>query len=207
MSGTSIPTNIFGGSGPINYGMITGGLGQIGGAAADIGQSIQAGYTAQGDLIAAQGFEKAGQIADQNAFEAQAAGKLQQVQLARQVYQTVGAGEAAAGANGLRLEGSVANLIRSTGSQGALASQLLNTQTQINVNGYLQQAQADYTEEAQANEAAEAAKKAASGSILGSVIKGVIGLASVVAAPFTGGSSLVLAAGLESGLSAGGVTK
>lgn len=152
-----------------------------GGAVSDIASAIGAGATAAGDEAAAQGFGQAATIAQQNANEAAAAGKLQQVQTARGVYKTAGAGIAAAAGNNLKLQGSAASILANSMAQGAVASQLVGTQTQIEVNGYMQQMQSDLTEQTQAEDAAKAAKDAGIGSGIGAVLK-IAGTVAEVAA-------------------------
>ena len=164
-------------SSPINYGA-------LGGAAEDIfsgvgsvlsGQAAAKGYatTYAGEEVAAGQFGLAEGLALQNANESKAAGALTQVQLARQVSQVQGQETAIAAGNGLRLGGSAGAIIRSTASQGALASQLQQTQTNINVNGFLTAAQADQAEQQQAYNQAAAAKQAESGAAFGEITGGL----------------------------------
>jgi NADPH:quinone reductase-like Zn-dependent oxidoreductase len=172
-------------SGSSSGGVSASGVGQvgsaIGGVVSDIGAYVGAGYTEAGEEAAAQGFGEAAQIAYQNSQEAEAAGKLQQVQTARQVFKTEGAGIATAAGNGLKLEGSAASILRGSAAQGALAGQLIGTQTQINVNGYISQMQSDQAEQQQAEDAAAAAKASKTGDLISGVISGVTAVAEVAA--------------------------
>jgi hypothetical protein len=153
----------------------------IGGAVTDIGQYIGANYTIAGEEAAAKGFQTAAQIALENSQEAEAAGKLQQIQTQRQVYMTAGAGVASAAGNGLKIEGSAMNIMKSTAAQGAVAGQLIGTQTQINVNGYMQQMAADTAEMQQAQDAANAAKSSKTFDLIGAGIQGVTAISEIAA--------------------------
>lgn len=153
----------------------------LGGVVSDIGSVVGAGYTIAGEEAAVQGFQTAAGIAFNNSEEARAAGKLQQVQTARQVYQVGSAAAAATAANGLKLEGSAASILRNTAAQGAVANQLIGTQTQINVNGYLQQMSADQTEAQQAEDAAQAARTSQKFGEFGAVVEGVTAIAETAA--------------------------
>ncbi len=165
-----------------------------GGAVADLYAAKAAGHTASEQEVAASEFGAAANIAFQNSQEAGAAGKLQQVQNARKVFQVSGAGMAAAGANGERMSGSAMNILRNSHEQGTIASQLIGTQTQIEVNGYINQMQADFAQQQQAEEMAQAAREQQKGDIIGSIIKGVETVAAVVATVYTGGAAAPLLA-------------
>lgn len=143
-------------------------------------QGIQGWGTAAGDLITAQGdtqaaalFGQAATIAGQSATEAQAVGKLQEVQTARQVMMTQGSVTAAAAAGGLRIGGSAAAIIRSNAYQGALAHSLIAENTQINVNSYMQQQIADQEQQESATSAASAAESGAGYAKIGGIIGGI----------------------------------
>lgn len=143
-------------------------------------QAIQGFGAAAGDLITASGdtqaaalFGQAATIAGQSATEAEAVGRLQEVQTARAVMQTQGQVMGAAAAGGLRIGGSAAAIIRSNATQGALAQQLVAENTQINVNSYMQQKLADTEQEESATAAAAAAKSAAGYAEIGGIIGGI----------------------------------
>jgi hypothetical protein len=153
--------------------------GSLGGAVSDIANAIGASSTIAGEEAAAQGFGQAATIAYENSQQEEAAGKLQQVQNARQVYKVGSSGIAAAAGNGLKLEGSAASILRNTSAQGAIASQLIGTQTQIEVNSYISQMQADYAEQQQAEDAANAAKVGKLGALIGGGINAVTGVAQI----------------------------
>jgi hypothetical protein len=145
----------------------------VSGVVQDIGAYVGAQYTIRGEEMAAAGFDEAANIAFLNEEQASAAGKLQQVQTARQVFKTAGAGIASAAGNGLRMSGSAENILRNTHEQGAIANQLIGTQTQIEVNGFIQQMKADQMEAQQAREAAAAAKSSQIGDLIGAGVNAI----------------------------------
>lgn len=159
----------------------------IGAAVSEIAGAIGAGSTIAGFEAAKEGFVQAGQIAYNNSQEALAAGRLQQIQTARKVYQTGGAGIAATAGNGLRLEGSAASILRNTAAQGAVAKQLIGTQTQIEVNGYLAQMAADASEARQAEASANAARASRTGGFIAGALDilsaGASGVNTLMAVP------------------------
>ncbi len=161
---------------------LSGAVGGIGGAVNDIFAAQGAEETAAGETAAAGLFGESATLAAQNAQEAEGIGKFQQVQTARQVSLAQGSATAAAGAGGLRIGGSAGAIIRSNAQQGAVASQLVGMQTNINVNGYLEQEQADKAEQVQAEAAAAAAKSAAAGDKIGGFFSGAGGLVSAAGA-------------------------
>lgn len=115
-------------------------LSGFGNAAADAGQAAAFGSEAQGDAAEAQAYGEASTYALQNAEISKQATKLQQFQTQRQVFQTIGQGQAAAGNNGLTGGGSAADIMRSSASQGALVGQVIGEQGIINETAYQEQA-------------------------------------------------------------------
>lgn len=146
-----------------SLGSLAGGVQAIGGAVGDI-------FAAQGSGIAAAQFGQAATIAGQNAQQATEAYKLQEVQTARQVYQTTGTDIAAAGANGGMLTGSAASVVKSNTMQGALANQIIGLQGRINVNSFLAQQQADEAQQQEAEQQQKAQEVGAIGGILGGAL-------------------------------------
>lgn len=151
----------------VGFGAVGSGIGQIGAAAGDL-------FSAAGAGAAAAQFGKAATLAKQNAQQETAAYKLQQVQTARTVYQTIGTGIADAAGNGGMMTGSAAAIARSSAQQGALATQLIGTEGQINVNSYLAQQQADLAQQAEA----EAQQRADEAGAVGGFIGGAVSIAS-----------------------------
>jgi hypothetical protein len=96
-----------------------------------------------GDLAEASAYGKSASLDEQNAAIAAQSTKIQQAQLSRSIYQTEGAGVAAAAANGVSgYGGSAGAIFRSSAQQGGLAHQLLGRQGLINENSYEAQAEA-----------------------------------------------------------------
>jgi hypothetical protein len=173
--------------GGFNFTALGSGISSAAGAVSSFAGAAGDLITAAGEQQAAGLFGQAATLAGQSATEEEAVGKLQQVQTARQVMLTQSNATAAAAANGLRISGSSADIIRSNAQQGALANQLIGENTQINVNSYLEQQIADQEEQEQAETAASAAKKAASGGFLGGILQGLGAVTS-----FAGAASSIL---------------
>jgi hypothetical protein len=162
----------------------SGAISGIGGAVSDLFAAQNDKATAAADIQAAGLFGQAYTQAAQNAAIAENTGKFQQVQTARQVSLTQGTAAATASAGGLRLSGSAAAIIRSNAQQGAVASQEISMQTGINVNSYMEQAEADKAEQTQALAAAAAAQAAAKSSGIGAIFSGASGLVDLGSAAF-----------------------
>ncbi len=96
---------------------------------------------AQGDIMEAQNYDLAANLANENAaFTAQST-RIQQFQEARKETQTIGAQRAAEGAAGFGEGGSAFYLMRDSANQGALAQGVIGMQGAINEAGYREQAQ------------------------------------------------------------------
>lgn len=132
-----------------------------------------------GGFQQAEGYDTEAKIYEQGASDAETQARLagdveglQAFQLNRKVALTESAQRAAAATNGLQEAGSVSSLLRESQQQGAEASTNLlfnTTQKQLQLG-----------EQANAAELqASAAKDAASGSIVGGLLKGVAGIAAV----------------------------
>jgi hypothetical protein len=131
---------------------------QIGG----VGDLFQGIATGIGDFAEASAYKKAQRYALNNANIAQEAGDIKMEQTKRAIFKTIGAQEAGYAGAGLTSSGSAQEVLRSSISQGALEKAIVNAQTQINVNGYKQEA-------AEFAGMATAAKAAGIGAIIGSV--------------------------------------
>lgn len=129
----------------------------LGGAVGDIFGGI-------GSLKAADAYGKAANIELQNAAIAKESTQIQETQTQRQIFQTLGAQQAAVGASGFASSGTAQDLLRSSISQGALQKQVIAAQGQINVNAYEAQATAYQGQ-------AAASKAAAGGGFLGGILK------------------------------------
>lgn len=121
-------------------------------------------FGAIGDLKEADAYGSAAKIANQNAALAQESGNVQQLQMQRKIYQTVGAQRSEVAGAGLASSGSALDLFRSSMNQGALSKQLISLQTGINVGSFEQEASAY-------KGMASAAKAAAGGGFLGGALQ------------------------------------
>jgi len=160
------------GSGGFSAGNIAGAAGGLFGAASD----IFGGYAAaQGSKMSATEYGRAAQVTkEQTAIKELAAN--------RQIYQSLGATQAAVAGNGFQLGGSALDILRSSTQEGALTKGAISLQGAAQEQSYLQQQ--------------KEAKAAGNGQLIGGILKGLGEVAGVVAAPFTGGASLALTAGL-----------
>lgn len=145
--------------------------GGIGSAFGDLGGAVSDLFASEGSRAEASAYGKAETLANQDAVMALESSKIQQYQHTRQANIAMGQEQAAAAGNNLA-GGSAADLLRSSAQQASLGTALLGLQGQIQAQGFREQAQALQGEQ-------EAAKKAASGGIFGSILKGVGAIASL----------------------------
>lgn len=173
-------------SGSTNYsGAVSLGVGAIqsaGGAVADLYAAQGATTSAAADEAAASEFGSAAALAGQNALIYQSSGQIQQAATKRALYQTQGTASADVGANGLRMSGSAADILKSNASQGAIQLAMQQAQTGINVTGAQEQQTAYEAEQTQATGAAKVAEAAASGDTMGSIIGGISTVAEIAGA-------------------------
>lgn len=135
-----------------------------------LGQAVGDLYTAKGDKSEEGAYRQGAALAYQNINIEKSSTAIQLAQNQRKIYQTQGAIKANAGGNGLRAEGSVTDILRTSAQQGALSQALIGTQGQINENSYAAQATA-LTGEAEAASAAARAKEAeAAGNMIGGIM-------------------------------------
>jgi hypothetical protein len=154
---------------------------------------------AQGDALEGENYDEAAVLAKQNEqfTEQSTAIKLQQID--RSNYQTIGGQQADVAGAGFSASGSALDLMADSASQGALTKAVAGQQGLITEAGYTEQAQS-YENMSKAaafavqgdNLAADAADKAATGSTITGILKGVAAVASVALAPATGGASLAI---------------
>lgn len=136
------------------------------GAASDLlsgASSLISGFaSAAGSKDAAKYFTEA-------AGYAELGGELKNRMITRQAYQTIGQEKAQTGASGFAMEGSAADIMRSSAQQAGIARGINTINTDIQVRGY----------NAQAASAKAAASAQSSGGILGG-IGGIIGAAASI---------------------------
>ncbi len=162
----------YGSSGGFSAGNIAGAAGGMFGAVSD----IFGGYAAsQGSKMSATQYGRAAQVTKEQT-------SIEELAARRQIYQTQGSAQAAVAGNGFQLGGSALDVLRSNAQQGALTQGAISLQGAAQEQSYLQQE--------------KEAKAAAHSQLLGGILKGVGEAVGVIAAPFTGGASLALTAGL-----------
>lgn len=123
------------------------------------GQANAAAESVTGANAEASAYGTAGAISTENQAIAGIAGQISLYQQQRQVAQTVGQEQAAAGAGGAISGGSVYDVMASSYNQGAIGSQLIQVQTALDQGGYAEQAAATQAEVAAANAQAAAAQQ------------------------------------------------
>lgn len=171
----------------------------IGGAVSDLFASSGDKAKAQGDFIEAKDYSLASDLATQNEKFAETSTAIKQAQLDRSIYQTIGGQQADVAGAGFAQSGSAIDLLRSSAQQGALTKAVAGQQGLIQEAGYKEQAESYANMSQAATIAGNAENDAAKGSMIGGIIKGIAGVASIVAAPFTGGASLALDAAVGLG--------
>ncbi len=147
-----------------------------GGAVSDL-------FGAMGQGAKAESYDLAAERSDAEAKFATLSGEIKDQQLTRNIYQTIGGQASDTAGAGLAMSGSATDLLRSSTQQGALAHATLTLQNDNTVTGYQDQAKSY-------RQMASAARTAEAGSFISSALKGAAAVASVLAAPATGGLSL-----------------
>ncbi len=99
-------------------------------------------FGAIGDFAEASDYNKAADIANQNAMLAAESGRIQQSQEARKAFQVTGQQGAAEGAANLSATGSNLDVLRSSVQQSGLQHQLIGLRAGIEAGSFKQQAQA-----------------------------------------------------------------
>lgn len=128
----------------------------------------------------AQTYGEAATLAQQNEqFTAQSTA-IQEAQQNRQITQAMGRTTAQVAGAGFANSGTALSLMRSNAEQGSLSQAVTAQQGLMNEASYAEQAQADTNMQTAALDTEAAEKNAATGDIIGGVLKGVAAIASVV---------------------------
>lgn len=178
--------------------------GDIGGAVGDLFAASGAKYKAQGDLMEQQQYLGAAGLADQNKKFTEESTAIKQFQTEREIQNSLGQTRADVAGAGFAESGSSLDILRESASQGSLQKSVMATQGLITEAGYQEQGDSYRTMAKAAGVAADAENNAATGDTWAAVIKGVTAVASIAAAPFTGGASLAVGAGIEASMGAVG---
>ncbi len=183
--------------GSANQGGLFGSGESVGQIATGAAGAVKAFGQSASDLLQAQGagsqvtqYQQAAQLAGMNIDIEKQNVAIQSTQQTRAATFAIGAEEATMAGNSFSLGGSNADILKSSQRQAALANSQILSQGQIQENQYIEQQGSDLAQAQAALAAENAAKKDASASI----VSGIIGAVGVVAAPFTGGASLLLSA-------------
>lgn len=125
--------------------------------ASDTAQSKASAASVTGYNAETTAYGQVGTIAASNAALSKAAGDVTDYQDQLKALITIGEQKAAVAANGFRASGSNLDLLRSSLQQGYLKHQLDETQTSLNIGGYLAEGAAAKAEGAAATAAADSA--------------------------------------------------
>lgn len=151
----------------------------LGGAVSDLFNSSAHKYKAQGDLIEAQNYDLASELATQNEKFTETSTAIKQAQLDRSIYQTIGGQQADVAGAGFAESGSALDLMRDSAAQGALTKAVAGQQGLITEAGYTEAAKSYSNMADAARMAASAENNASTGSIFTGAIKGVAALATL----------------------------
>jgi hypothetical protein len=159
-----------------------GAFSSAGGAASDLFAASADRSKAAGDRVEAQNYDLASSLATQNEKFTETSTAIKETQQQRELMLNLGGQQADTAGAGFAASGSSLDLLRDSASQGALTHAVLGQQGLITEAGYTEQAQSYTNMAGAARMAADAADKAAEGSTITGIIKGVAGMASL----FTG---------------------
>lgn len=153
----------------------------LGGVVSGLGGAVSGLMGMMGSDAAASGYDQAanyfGQaagLAEQNAQYEVTNEDIANMQETRKFYSTLGTATADQAGNGLQLHGSFYNVMANTAQQDALEHTMIGVQSNININGYNEQAMGLLAQQSEAQAAASAAKDSGMGSMLGGVL-GLVG--------------------------------
>lgn len=180
---------------------IGGAVSDLFGASADSSKAQGLRIKAQGDALEGQNYDMAATLAQQNEAFTEQSTAIKETQNQRQINSTIGGQKADVASAGFGSGGSGMYLMMDSAAQGRLTQSVAEQQGHITEAGYNEQAQsyqnmskaAQFAVEGD-NLAADAADKAAQGSTITGILKGVAAVASIGLAPFTGGASLAVGA-------------
>jgi hypothetical protein len=141
--------------------------GEEAGSTEATGQAQSLNIEAQGTAAEAGEYGTAASISGQNAQIAAVSGQLEEYQQNRELMNTIGTQKAQISGAGFQEAGSALSLATSSMRQGLLQQQATGVNTQLEMGGYLEQAQASVAEESAANTASatEAASAATAASV------------------------------------------
>jgi hypothetical protein len=169
-----------------------GAFSSAGGAVSDLFAASADRAKGAGDRIEAQNYDLASSLATQNEKFTETSTAIKESQQQRELMFNLGGQQADTAGAGFAASGSSLDILRDSASQGALTHAVLGQQGLITEAGYTEQAQSYTNMAGAARMAADAADKAAEGSTITGIIKGVAAVASIGLAPFTGGASLAV---------------
>jgi hypothetical protein len=179
----------------------TGTISSIGGAVSDLFAAEGHRSKAQGLRIEGGNYDLASRYATENEKFTEVSTAVKQAQLDRENFKVLGGQQADVAGAGFAASGTALDLLRDSAAQGALTKAIGAEQGLITEEGYKVQSETYSSMGKAARIAADAEEEAATGSTISAVFKGAAAVASIFAAPATGGLSL---AGLGSMFMGGG---
>lgn len=144
----------------------------IGTAFGDLGGAVSDLFGAEGASAEASAYGTAEQLASQDAILSLESSKIQQYQQSRSAEMQIGTEQAAQAGNNLT-GGSGSLLLKNSAQQAAMGNALIGLQGQITSQGFQQQAAALQGEQ-------QAAEKASSGGIFGSILSAGAAVAAIL---------------------------
>jgi hypothetical protein len=150
-----------------------------GGAVKDLFAGNAANIKAKGNLLQAQQYDLAAELALKNKQFAETSTAIKEQQTQRQIETVVGQQQADVAAGGFASSGSALDLLRDSMSQGALTKAVAGQQGLIEEAGYQEQADSYKIMAQSARLAAEAEKTSGLGSYISAGFKAVTAIASL----------------------------
>lgn len=172
-------------------------ISDIGGAASDLFAASGDKSKAQYDFAEAGNYGLASDLATQNDEFTKTSTAIKEAQQQREATGALGGVQADVAGAGFAESGSALDILRDSASQAALTHAVVGQQGLITEAGYQEQAQSYTTMQQAATQAGNAENQASTFADISAGIKGVAAIASIVAAPMTGGASLAATAGLD----------
>jgi hypothetical protein len=151
-----------------------------GGAVSDLFSADALKFKQQGDIIEAQEYRLAANLAELNKTYTVESTNIKEYQLQRKDFQTEGDTAADIASNNFEMSGSAIDVMRDSASQAAIERAVAGQQGLIEEAGYEEQAQSFQLMAEAKDVAAQADAKAAQGATWSAMIKGAAAIASIL---------------------------
>lgn len=151
----------------------------FGSASSDLFAGFAMSDKIKGDELEAQSYDEAAQLALQNEQATKTSTAIQAGQSERELYMSLGKTKAEVAGAGLNLSGSALDILRSSASQGALQTAVINQQGLQTEAGYAEQAQSYENMANAANAAVKGDELGQVGDFVAGGISAVAGIATI----------------------------